>query len=122
MSILASETRAGIEAQEDAALDAEDKIQRQRASSLVPCCISAGGSAGCGWRVPRDESGGDGQNGLRVVAVRSGCAGGQFRRMSEGEACCAVDEAATERVVATLFLVEILCDRTFGVENQPLPS
>lgn len=33
-------------------------------------------SAGCGWRVLRGEASGDGQNGLRVVAVRSVCAGG----------------------------------------------
>src|SRR5262249_3224389 len=32
------------------------------------------GSAGCGWSVPRGEAGGDGQNGLPVVAVRSGYA------------------------------------------------
>jgi hypothetical protein len=32
------------------------------------------GSAGCGWRVPPGEAGGDGQNGLNVVAVRLRCA------------------------------------------------
>jgi hypothetical protein len=34
------------------------------------------GSAGCGWCVPRGETGGDRLHGLRVVAARSGCAGG----------------------------------------------
>jgi hypothetical protein len=34
------------------------------------------GSADCGWRVPRGEACGNGQNGLRVVAVCSGCAVG----------------------------------------------
>jgi hypothetical protein len=33
-------------------------------------------SADCGWCVPRGEAGGDEQNGLLVIAVRSGCAGG----------------------------------------------